>query len=70
MSEPEEIVKEIPMPCPACGKIHKVPVKEAREKAHVTLPCGAVIGSAGVLRKAMDAEEKARDLQSRLHKLG
>lgn len=62
-------IEEILVPCPGCGKVHKVAVREAKEKPHVTLPCGVVIGSAGVLRRIMDAEERAKDLQSRLHTL-
>ena len=69
MSDPEEIVKEMAVPCPCCGKIHKVAVKDAREHAHLTMPCGAVIGSAGVLRRIMDAEERAKDLQGKIYKL-
>jgi len=69
MSQPEEIVKEILVPCPGCGKIHKVDVVTARENARITMPCGIVIGSAGIMRRVMDAEERARELQSHLHKL-
>ena len=69
MSEPEEVVKEIVVPCPCCGKIHKVSVKDAKENAHITMPCGAIIGSVGVLRRVMDAEERAKDLQSKIYKL-
>jgi hypothetical protein len=62
-------IVEVLVPCPKCGKIHKVSAQEAKENQHVTMPCGAIIGSAGVLRRVMDAEERAKDIQSRLHKL-
>jgi hypothetical protein len=63
-------IEEVLVPCPKCGKIHKVSAQEAKESEHVTMPCGAVIGSVGVLRRINDAEERAKSLQSRLHKLG
>ncbi|CAJ35646.1 hypothetical protein [Methanocella arvoryzae] len=63
-------IEEVLVPCPMCGKIHKVSARDAREHEHVTLPCGAVIGSVGVLRRISDAEERAKSLQSKLYKLG
>ncbi len=63
-------IEEVLVPCPKCGQIHKVSARSAKESEHVTLPCGAVIGSIGVLRRVADAEERAKSLQSKLHKLG
>ena len=58
----EELIKEILVPCPCCGQLHKVVAKDARESSNIKMPCGAVIGSAGVMRRILDAEEKAKDL--------
>jgi hypothetical protein len=63
-------IEEVLVPCPRCGKIHKISAREARENDRVTMPCGAVIGSVGVLRRIEDAEERAKNLQSRIYKLG
>lgn len=63
-------IEEVLVPCPKCGKVHKVSALEAKEREHITMPCGAVIGSIGVLRRITDAEERAKSLQSKLHKLG
>jgi hypothetical protein len=66
---PEEELEEVLVPCPNCRKVHKVSVKEARENPRVTVECGAVIGSAGVLRRADEMEERIRKLRSTLHQL-
>ncbi len=66
---PEDELKEVLVPCPCCRKVHKISVKEAREKPRVTVDCGAVIGSAGVLRRADEMEERIRKFKSTLHKL-
>ncbi|MCD1294056.1 hypothetical protein CUJ83_03480 [Methanocella sp. CWC-04] len=62
-------LKEILVPCPGCGNIHKVPVKDVLENAHIKMPCGAVIGSAGLMRRIKDAEEKAKDPKPRIYRL-
>lgn len=66
---PEEDIKVIPVPCPKCGKVHMIPVKEAKENPHVTVPCGAIIGSTGVLRRLEEMENRVKDFKSQLHKL-
>jgi hypothetical protein len=66
---PEDELKEVLVPCPGCRKAHKVSVKEARDKPRLTLDCGVVIGSAGVLRRADEMEERIRKFKSTLHKL-
>ena len=63
-------IEEVLVPCPKCGKLHKVSAQDAKEHERVSMPCGAVIGSIGVLRRISDAEERAKSLQSKLHKLG
>jgi lysyl-tRNA synthetase class I len=65
---PEDI-KEIMVPCPCCGKIHKVEVKKIRENKYVKVDCGATMGSLGMLRRLEEAEAKAKDQKSRLYKL-
>jgi uncharacterized protein (DUF111 family) len=64
---PDDHAEEVPVPCPRCGKLHRIPVKEAEESAHVTTPCGAVIGSAGVLRRKRDIDERTGQFRGRLH---
>ncbi|HEY3274950.1 MAG TPA: hypothetical protein VGJ92_14355 [Methanocella sp.] len=66
---PEEELKEVLVACPGCRKVHKVSVKEARDNPRVTLDCGTVIGSIGVLRRADEMEERIRKFKSTLHKL-
>ena len=66
---PENELEEVLVPCPKCRKVHKVSVKEAREKPRVTVDCGAVIGSAGVLRRADEMEERVKKFKSTLYKL-
>jgi hypothetical protein len=66
---PEDEVKEVLVPCPNCRKVHKVSVKEARDKPRVTVECGAVIGSMGVLRRADEMEERIKKFKSTLHQL-
>jgi energy-converting hydrogenase Eha subunit H len=62
-------LKEIEVPCPKCGRLHRVSVEEARMKAHIALPCGAAIGSAGVLRRADIMEEKVERAKDRIYSL-
>jgi hypothetical protein len=69
MPEKDEM-QEVLVPCPNCRKVHKVSVKEARASPRVTVECGAVIGSAGVLRRAEEMEERVRKYTGTLHKLG
>jgi hypothetical protein len=59
-------IEEIIVPCPSCGKIHKVQVKAIRANKSVKVDCGATLGSLGILRRVEDAEAKAK---SRLYKL-
>ncbi len=66
---PEEELEEVMVPCPNCRKVHRVSVKEARANPRVTMECGAVVGSAGVLRRAQDREERIKQLRSTLYKL-
>jgi hypothetical protein len=68
MPEKDEL-EEVMVPCPNCRKVHKVSVKEARAKPRVTVECGAVIGSTGVLRRADEMEERIKKYKSTLHKL-
>lgn len=65
---PEEI-QEILVPCPCCGKIHKVRVKDIKENKTVKVDCGAVLGSTGLLRRVEDAEDRVKDFKGRLYKL-
>jgi hypothetical protein len=67
---PEDELDTVLVPCPSCRKVHKVSVKEAREKPHVTVDCGVAIGSAGILRRADETEERIKKFKSTLHKLG
>ena len=66
---PEEEIEEVLVPCPCCRKVHKVSVREARENPRVTVDCGAVIGSAGVLRRADEMAERVKKFRGTLHKL-
>ncbi len=66
---PENEPDVVLVPCPCCRKVHKVSVKEARENPRVTVECGAVIGSAGVLRRADEMEERIKKLKGTLYKL-
>ena len=66
---PEDELEDVLVPCPKCRKVHRVSLKEARKKPRVTVDCGAVIGSAGVLRRAADAEERIKKFQGTLHRL-
>ncbi|OPY26761.1 MAG: hypothetical protein A4E28_02338 [Methanocella sp. PtaU1.Bin125] len=68
MPENDEL-KEVMVPCPNCRKVHKVSVKDARAKSCVTVDCGAVIGSAGVLRRADEMQERVKKFKSTLHHL-
>lgn len=63
--EPEEIL----VPCPCCGKFHKVPVKKIKESKFVKVDCGATLGSIGLLRWVEEAERKAKEYKGRLYKL-
>ncbi|HMK46103.1 MAG TPA: hypothetical protein VK436_05710 [Methanocella sp.] len=65
----EELINEILVPCPCCGRLHKVAAKDARESAQIMMPCGAIIGSAGIVRRILDAEERAKALQGRIYRL-
>ncbi len=67
MPEKDEL-EEVLVPCPNCRKVHKVSVKEARAKPSVTVECGAVIGSAGVLRRADEMEDRIKKFKSTLYK--
>lgn len=64
-----EFFKEVPVLCPNCRRVHYVPVEEAKRNAHITLPCGVIIGSLGVLNRLNHLEEKARKFQNTLYKL-
>lgn len=65
----DDVVTELLVPCPRCGEAHKVQVKDARENARVTLPCGTVIGSAGILNRLRIKEEAIRRMKEHLHQL-
>ncbi len=69
VASPEEISDIVFVPCPKCGKVHKVSLRDAREKSRVTVDCGAVIGSAGVLKRAEMMRERVKEFQGTLHKL-
>lgn len=64
--EPEEII----VPCPCCGKAHKVRVKDIRENKMVKVDCGATLGSAGLQRRLDVINNKIKNFQGGLHKLG
>ena len=66
---PEEMSDIVFVPCPKCGKVHKVSLREAQEKPRLTVDCGAVIGSAGVLKRAEKMHKRIREFQGTLHKL-
>lgn len=65
---PVEIV-EILVPCPSCRKIHKVPVKEIKENREVKMPCGAILGSVGLMRRVEEAEKRAKEFKGPIYKL-
>jgi hypothetical protein len=65
---PDE-VQDILVPCPCCGKLHKVPVKDIKENKSVKVDCGAVLGTIGLKRRVEDVEKKVKDFQGRLYKL-
>ncbi len=62
-------ISEILVPCPCCGKVHKVPVKKIREDKFVTVDCGATLGSIGLMRRVEEAEKKAKGFAGRLYRL-
>lgn len=62
-------LEEIVAPCPNCGKLHRISVKNIRENKTVKVDCGATLGSAGLLRRVEDAEKKAGEFKGRLYKL-
>ncbi len=62
-------IKEILVPCPCCGKVHRVEAKKIREEKLVRMECGATLGSAGLLRRLEEAERKAEELKGRLYRL-
>jgi hypothetical protein len=62
-------LEEIVVPCPCCGKLHKVSVKKIKESKFVTVDCGATLGSIGLLRRVEEAEKKAKEYKGRLYKL-
>jgi hypothetical protein len=62
-------LEEIIVPCPCCGKIHKVQVKKIKENKSVKVDCGATLGSAGLLRRLEVAQKKVNEFQGRLYKL-
>jgi hypothetical protein len=62
-------INEIIVPCPSCRKLHRVSVKEIKENKEVKMPCGAVLGSVGLMRRVEAAEEKAKAFKSQIHKL-
>jgi hypothetical protein len=64
-----EDIEEILVPCPCCGKPHKVSVRKIREGKFVTVDCGATLGSIGLLRRVEEAEKKAKEHKGRLYKL-
>ncbi|HTY89934.1 MAG TPA: hypothetical protein VMC84_02040 [Methanocella sp.] len=64
-SEPEEIV----VPCPCCGKAHKVRVKDIKENKTVKVECGATLGSVGLQHRLDIVNKKIKDFQGGLHKL-
>ncbi len=68
MPEKDEL-EEVLVPCPNCCKVHRVSVEEARKKPTITVDCGAVIGSAGVLRRADEMGERIKKFKSTLYKL-
>jgi hypothetical protein len=56
------------VPCPCCGKLHKVSVKSIKESKFVKVGCGATLGSMGLLRRVEEAE-KGSGVKGRLYKL-
>jgi hypothetical protein len=62
-------ITEVLVPCPACRKVHKVPVKEIKENREVKMPCGAILGSVGLMRRVEEAEKKANRYTGPIYKL-
>lgn len=62
-------IKEIIVPCPSCRKLHRVSVKEIKENKEVKMPCGAILGSVGLMRRVEAAEEKAKEFKGQIYKL-
>lgn len=62
-------INEILVPCPCCRKIHKVSVKEIKENECIKLPCGATIGTIGLMWRIAEAEEKAKKYKPGPYKL-
>ncbi|AFD00764.1 hypothetical protein Mtc_2024 [Methanocella conradii HZ254] len=62
-------IEEIVVPCPCCGKLHRVKAKEIRENKFVKVDCGATLGSVGLLRRLEEAEKRAVERRGRLYKL-
>jgi lysyl-tRNA synthetase class I len=63
--EPEEIK----VPCPCCGKVHSVRVKDIKENKAVKVDCGATLGSVGLQHRLDLVNEKIKKFQGSLHKL-
>jgi hypothetical protein len=61
-------LEEITVPCPCCGKLHRVSVKKIKEGKFVKVDCGATLGSMGLLRRVEEAE-KGSGLKGQLYKL-
>ncbi|HEY3422109.1 MAG TPA: hypothetical protein VGK13_03045 [Methanocellaceae archaeon] len=62
-------INEIIVPCPSCKKLHRVSVKEIKENKEVRMPCGAILGSVGLMRRVEAAEEKANAFKGQIYKL-
>jgi lysyl-tRNA synthetase class I len=63
--EPEEIK----VPCPCCGKVHSVRVKDIKENKSVKVDCGATLGSVGLQHRLDIVNGKIKKFQGSLHKL-
>ena len=68
MPMPPEIT-EVLVPCPSCRKVHRVRVKEIEENREVKMPCGATLGSVGLLRHVERARERAKEYKGPIYKL-
>ena len=62
-------INDVIVPCPSCRKLHRVSVKEIKENKEVTMPCGAILGSVGLMRRVEAAEEKAKEFKGKIYKL-
>ena len=60
---------EVLVPCPYCRKVHRISVAEVENNREVKMPCGATLGSVGLMRHVERAREKAKGYNGPIYKL-